>query len=64
MLFAILEYPLAVSYSVGSDQTGNNLVYLGPVVQSMVSLLSLLMTNSLTAVAKVFSNTFIFLLQK
>ena len=36
----------------------------GPVVQSIVSLVSLLMTNSLTVVAKVFSNTLIFLLQK
>ena len=31
---------------------------------SMVSLTSLLMTNTLTVVAKVFSNTLIFLLQK
>ena len=30
---------------------------LGPAVQSMVSLMSLLITNSLTAVAKLFSNT-------
>ena len=39
---------------------------LGPVVQSIVSLTSLLMTNSLTVVhvSKVFSNTLIFLLQK
>ena len=37
--------------------------YLGPVVQSMVSLTSLLMTNSLTLVAKVFSNTLKLLLQ-
>ena len=36
----------------------------GPVVQSFVSLTSSLMTNSLTVVAKVFSNTLIFLLQK
>ena len=34
----------------------------GPVVQSILSLMSLLMTNLLTAVAKVFSNTLIFLL--
>ena len=38
--------------------------YLGPVVQSIVNLMSSLMTNSLTVVAKVFSNTSIFLLQK
>ena len=37
---------------------------LGPVAQSIVSLTSLLMTNSLTVVSKVFSNTLIFLLQK
>ena len=36
----------------------------GPVVQSIVNLTSLLMTNLLTVVAKVFSNTLIFLLQK
>ena len=34
-----------------------------PFVQSIVSLTSSLMTNSLTVVAKVFSNTLIFLLQ-
>ena len=39
-------------------------VILGPVVQSVISLTSLLMTNSLTVVAKVFSNTLIFVLQK
>ena len=33
-------------------------------LQSIVSLISLLMTNSLTVVVKVFSNTLIFLLQK
>ena len=38
-------------------------VFQGPVVQSIVSLTSLLMTNLLTVVAKVFSNTLIFLLQ-
>ena len=32
----------------------------GPVVQSIIGLKSLLMTNSLTVVAKVFSNTMIF----
>ena len=37
--------------------------YLCPVVQSIVSLSSSLMTNSLTVVSKVFSNTLIFLLQ-
>ena len=36
----------------------------GPVVKSIVNLTSLLMTNLLTVVAKVFSNTLIFLLQK
>ena len=36
----------------------------GPVVQSIVSLMMALMTNSLTIVSKVFSNTLIFLLQK
>ena len=36
----------------------------GPVVQNIVSLTSLLMTSSLTVVAKVFLNTLIFLLQK
>ena len=35
-----------------------------PVVQSIVSLSSFLMINSLTVVAKVFSNTLIFLLKK
>ena len=35
-----------------------------PVVQSLVSLTNSLMTNFLTVVAKVFSNTLIFLLQK
>ena len=34
--------------------------YYGPVVQSIISLTSLLMTNSLTVVAKVFSDTLIF----
>ena len=38
--------------------------YQGSVVQSIISLTSSLMTNSLTVVAKVFSNTLIFLLQK
>ena len=38
--------------------------YLGPVGQDIVSLTSLFMTNSLTVVAMVFSNTLIFLLQK
>ena len=37
---------------------------LGPAVQSIISLTSLLMTNLYTVVAKVFSNTLIFLLQK
>ena len=37
---------------------------LGPVVQSTVSLTNLLMTNSLTVVAMVFSNTLIFLLKQ
>ena len=37
---------------------------LDPVVQSIVSLTSWLMTNSLTVVATVFSDTLIFLLQK
>ena len=36
----------------------------GPGVQSIVSLTNLLMINSLTVVAKIFSNTLIFLLQK
>ena len=38
-------------------------MYLGPVVQSIASLTSLLMTNSLNVVAKIFSNTLIFLWQ-
>ena len=38
--------------------------YQGPVVQSIVSLTDLLLTNLLTVVAKVFSNTLMFLLQK
>ena len=38
--------------------------FLGPVVQSIVSLTSVLMTNSLTIVTKVFSDTLIFLLLK
>ena len=37
---------------------------LSPVVESIVSFTSLLMTNSLTVVAKVFSNTLIFFQQK
>ena len=37
---------------------------LGPFVQSTFNLMGLLMTNSLTLVAKVFSNTLIVLLQK
>ena len=36
----------------------------GPAIQSIPSLTSLLMTKLLTVVAKVFSNTLIFLLQK
>ena len=36
----------------------------GLVVQCIVSLMSLITTNSLTVVAKVFSNSLIFLLQK
>ena len=38
--------------------------YLGPVVQSIISLTSSLMTNSLTVRAKVVSNMLTFLLQK
>ena len=37
--------------------------YLGPVVQSIVSLMSSLMTNLLTVVADLFSNALIFLPQ-
>ena len=40
------------------------IITLGPVVQSIADLTSLLMTNWLTVAAKVFSNTLIFLLQK
>ena len=47
-----------------SSQSACTISDQGPVVQSMVSLMNVLMTNSLTAVAKVFSNTLIFLLQK
>ena len=36
----------------------------GPILQSIVSVTSSLMTNSLTVVAEIFSNTLIFLLQK
>ena len=36
----------------------------GPFVQSNVSLTSLLMANTLTGVANVFSNTLLFLLRK
>ena len=39
-------------------------MHLGPVVQSIISLTSLLMINLLAVVAQVFSNTLIFLLQK
>ena len=39
-------------------------ISLGSVVQSIISLTSSLITNSFTVVAKVFSNTLIFLLQK
>ena len=46
------------------DPLNLNCIHLGPVVQSSVSLNSLLMRNSLTVVTKVFSNTLIFLLQK
>ena len=38
--------------------------FLGPFVQSNVNLTSLLTTNALSVVAKVVSNTLIFLLQK
>ena len=37
---------------------------LGPLVQSIVSLICLLMTNPFTVLAKVFLSTLIFLLQK
>ena len=40
------------------------LTNLGPVVHSIFSLPSSLITNTLTIVAKVYSNTMIFLLQK
>ena len=39
-------------------------IFLGPVVQSIVTLMSSFMTDLLTVVAKVFSNTLIFMLQK
>ena len=39
-------------------------VDLGPVLQSIVSLTNTFMANSVTVVAEIFSNTFIFLLQK
>ena len=39
-------------------------IYLSPVVQSIVSLTSSLMANWLSVAANVFSNIFIFLLQK
>ena len=38
--------------------------HLGPIVQRIVSLMSFVMTNSLTVVAKVFSNKLIFLQEK
>ena len=76
---AVWEHPLDVIKSIRSCYCNNN-VYVCkqlrpdqsafkqydqcPVFQSIVSLTSLLVTNSLTAVAKVFSNTLIFLLKK
>ena len=49
-------------YAKSAEQPASHVQ--GPVVQSIVSLMSLLITNSSTAVAKVFSNTLTFLLQK
>ena len=46
------------------EENNQNFIFQGPVVQSIISLMNLLMTNSLTVVAKVVSNTLIFLLQK
>ena len=45
---------------IGSDKVVTEVKIQGPVIQSIVSLMSSLMTNSLTFVAKVFSNTLIF----
>ena len=45
---------------LGQMRTGKAHSNLGLVVQNIVSLTSLLMTNSLTVVAKIFSNTLIF----
>ena len=57
---------LCMAMLISSCLRGKKLhkTYQGPVVQSMVSLTSSLMTNSLTVVAKVISNVFIYLLQK
>ena len=53
--------------SVDHDQTALHRAVIteqGPVVQSFISLMTLLMTNLLTVVAKVCSNTLVILLQK
>ena len=47
-----------------TSDCATSLVGLGPVVPNIIRLMSSLMTNWLTVVAKVFSNTLRFLLQK
>ena len=54
---------LPIAWSVLSVDAFGRYFCQGPVVQSIVSLMSSLMTNSLIVVAKVFSDTLIFLLQ-
>ena len=54
----------ANSFFLGLTSFQKRVVVHSRVVQSIVSLTSLLMTNSLTVVAKVFSNTLNFFLQK
>ena len=56
--------PQTRSHSLNVTEYDVCVYILGPVVQSIVSLTTSLMTKSLTGVAKVFSNTLIFLLQK
>ena len=70
-----IAFSLSVLYSQNQTQENtnvenalsnyeNSLADLDPVVKSIFSLTSLLMTNLLNVVAKVFSNTLICLLQK
>ena len=64
---ATLSNWIYLSSEKKSTQKGKNFLLFsrqGPVVQSIVSLTSFLITNSLAVVGKVFSDTLIILLQK